>query len=350
VSKIALITDTHAGVRNDLRAFHESSAKFYREVFFPRLVADDIRVVVHLGDVLDRRRYVTVETANRLRTDFIEPLLDMGVEYHQILGNHDVLYRNTNRYSAFIELFHSYPLRIHSDPTEVELEGTRALIVPWINDENRAATMDAISSTRAEVCLGHLELSGFEMYRGVTMNHGDDPATFSRFDVVCSGHYHHKSSRGNVHYLGTHQEFTWADHDDPRGFHVLDLSDRSLTHVRNPYRMFRTVVYDDSASAPVAPDGLTDAYVRVVVTDCSNRRTLDDFLSAIESASPIDLQVIDERVTVDELEVRSDAASQSSDATVDIMRSFVSTLNTRGHGGDAVLDELMDVYDEAVKL
>ena len=40
--KIALITDTHWGVRNDNVSFHDNSKKFLDDVFFPTLMSKGI--------------------------------------------------------------------------------------------------------------------------------------------------------------------------------------------------------------------------------------------------------------------------------------------------------------------
>ena len=74
--------------------------------------------------------------------------------------------------------------------------------------------MTALSTSKCPIVLGHLEIRGFEMYRGMLENHGMDANVFDRFDTVCSGHFHHKSSRGGIHYLGSPLQFTWSDYGD----------------------------------------------------------------------------------------------------------------------------------------
>jgi 3',5'-cyclic AMP phosphodiesterase CpdA len=87
--KIALITDTHWGVRNDSIAFHNNNKKFLDNVFFPKLASLGIDHVIHLGDIVDRRKYINFLTANRLRNDFLDPLESMGITLDSIAGNHD---------------------------------------------------------------------------------------------------------------------------------------------------------------------------------------------------------------------------------------------------------------------
>ena len=53
--KIALITDTHWGARNDSVIFADYFSKFYDNVFFPYIDDHNIKTCIHLGDVVDRR-------------------------------------------------------------------------------------------------------------------------------------------------------------------------------------------------------------------------------------------------------------------------------------------------------
>ena len=58
--EIALITDTHFGARSDSLAFSEFFRKFYQNIFFPTLKERDIKSVIHLGDVVDRRKFIDI--------------------------------------------------------------------------------------------------------------------------------------------------------------------------------------------------------------------------------------------------------------------------------------------------
>jgi len=191
--KIALITDTHWGVRNDQLAFLDNNKRFIDEVFLPYLDAHSIRTVIHLGDLVDRRKFLNINTAKRLRSDFIQPLHARGITPHLIIGNHDTYYKNTNSVNSIRE-FYEHDFTIYESAAEVEFDGVPILFIPWICDDNREDTLKLIGTTNAQIALGHLELAGFEMYRGSPVSHGDDRVLFDRFDLVCSGHYHHRST------------------------------------------------------------------------------------------------------------------------------------------------------------
>ena len=242
--KIAIITDTHWGVRNDHQAFLDNNKKFLDDTFFPFIDSHSIVDVIHLGDLVDRRKYLNINTAKRLRDDFIRPLHARGIRAHLTIGNHDTYYKNTNSVNSIRE-FYKDDFTIYEQATTVEFDGVPILLMPWICDDNRDHALESIRTTNAQICMGHLELSGFEMYRGSPLSHGDDPSLFGRFDLVCSGHYHRRSTSGNIHYLGSHAEFTWSDYDDPKGFHILDTETREMAFIENPYKMFRKLWYND---------------------------------------------------------------------------------------------------------
>ena len=90
--KIALLNDTHFGCRNDSPAFIEYQNKFYDEVFFPYLIENNIKTLVHLGDVVDRRKFINHNTAHNFRVKFWDRLDDLDIDTHIIIGNHDTYY------------------------------------------------------------------------------------------------------------------------------------------------------------------------------------------------------------------------------------------------------------------
>ena len=102
--KIALITDTHFGARNDSIAFNDYFYKFYENVFFPEIDKRGINTIIHLGDTMDRRKFVSYKIANDFRTKFIQPIVDRNIDTHILIGNHDTFYKNTNNINSVAEL------------------------------------------------------------------------------------------------------------------------------------------------------------------------------------------------------------------------------------------------------
>ena len=66
--KIAIITDTHFGAKGDSQIFLEHTFKFFEDVFFPTIKERGITNVLHLGDLMDRRKYVNFHTLHQMRT------------------------------------------------------------------------------------------------------------------------------------------------------------------------------------------------------------------------------------------------------------------------------------------
>lgn len=352
--KVALIADTHWGVRNDREIFHDASKRFLDEQFFPyiRDRSHDIGAVVHLGDLVDRRKYVNYNTKQRLRVDFLEPLSQWADEYqaslHFIVGNHDVYYRDTNRVNALTEIVKNrYGYTVDERPVETCLHDLKVLMVPWICDENRQAVSKALEDTQADVVFGHFELKGYEMYKGTVAMHGEDSEFLQRFDTVCSGHFHHRSTDGRINYIGAHAEFTWSDHNDPRGFAVFDTATRELTYINNNDNMFCKVWYDDTPPLGDAyPTGLDDKIVRVVVSAKNDPVRFDEYISAIEKQGPSELQIVDEHHSLELTD--TDDVIDETDSTLNIIRGVVDSTDL-GVDKDELNRVIAELYGEALQ-
>ena len=99
--KIALITDTHFGARNDNLNFNDYFYEFYEGVFFPYLQQNNIKHCIHLGDLMDRRKFVSYRILKDFRERFIQPFNYLKINLHILVGNHDIYFRNTNDVNSY---------------------------------------------------------------------------------------------------------------------------------------------------------------------------------------------------------------------------------------------------------
>ena len=350
--KIAIITDTHWGVRNDNIAFMDNSKKFLDTIFFPYLEKNGINTVLHLGDLVDRRKYINIHTARRLREDFLEPLTAKALDVYIIAGNHDTYYKNTNEVNSLRELVGLYPyIKIFDKaPKVVTFDNLPITLIPWICDENRKESIERIKSSGTEIAAGHLEIQGFEMYRGSIVSHGDDRSLFDRYDMVLSGHYHHRSSDGTVFYLGSHGEFTWSDYDDPRGFHILDTETRELTFIENPYKMFKKIWYNDLDENFLNKDidysQYKNSIVKVIVTNKDNPLWFDKFIENIEGENPIEMQIVEDHLNL-ALEEDSDIINEA-ESTLDIFKKYIDGIDTKTVSKEKLEKKIVEIYNEAL--
>ena len=51
--KIAILNDTHCGIRNSSEIFLANAEDFYSKIFFPECDKRDIKQILHLGDYYD---------------------------------------------------------------------------------------------------------------------------------------------------------------------------------------------------------------------------------------------------------------------------------------------------------
>lgn len=352
--RAALITDTHWGVRGDSQQFIKYFEKFYNEIFFPYLIENNIKTIFHLGDIVDRRKFINFFTLHKFKKIFIDRLEELDITMHVLVGNHDVPYRNTNGINAMNELFRSPNIKVYSEPDDVEFGSTSIAMLPWINGSNFKDSMDFVKKTKSPILFGHLELNGFAMYRGMTADHGGmEVKPFQKFDMVCSGHFHHKSSKGNIHYLGNPYELTWNDYDDRRGFHILDSETRGLTFIQNPYRMFNKVWYDDADVvfedyiASKSFEEYEDTYVKVIIQNKSNPYWFDLVMDKLYSVNPANVSIVEDHKNLDQ-ESEEDIISEAED-TLQILHNFVDGMNTNVDKNE--LQKLFsNLYSEAISM
>ena len=242
--KIAIITDQHFGARKSSKILHDYYGKFYKDVFFPYLKEHKIDTVIDMGDTFDNRRTIDLWAMDWARNNYFDILRDMGVTLHSIVGNHTAYYKDTNQINTIDLLLRQYDnITVYSEAQEIKIDNLNILLLPWINSENEAKTLDIIKKSKCKIAMGHLELNGFVATRGHMMEDGMDVDVYDKFDKVYSGHYHTRSDNGKIYYLGNPYEMFWNDVNDTRGFHIFDTETTEHTPVNNPYKIFYNVYY-----------------------------------------------------------------------------------------------------------
>jgi len=328
--KLAVLNDTHAGIRNSSDIFLEYQRRFYDEQFFPYLKEHGITQILHLGDYYDHRKFINFKSQNQNRKMFLEPMREMGITMDIIPGNHDVFFKNTNDLCSLKELLGYYTsnVNIMMQPKVQDYDGLKIACVPWINNENYTESIKFLKSCDAQWVGAHLELQGFEMMRGVTNTHGMTRDVFKRFELVMSGHFHTKSNQDNIHYLGSQFEFNWSDAGDPKYFHIIDTETRELTPIRCNYTIYKKVFYNDEKIDYNRYDTaeLIDKFVKVVVVNKTDHFMFDRLIDRIQQTDVHELKIAE---TFDEfIGANVIDESISVEDTTELLDSYVDAVET----------------------
>lgn len=292
--KIAILNDTHCGIRNSSDIFMDYQERFYRDVFFPYVLENDIKHILHLGDYYDNRKTINFKALNFNRKIFLEKLREYGITMDIIVGNHDMYYKNTMELNALKELQGHYMNEVNLilKPKIMDYDGLKIGLIPWICEENESDAIEFINNCKADVIGAHLELTGFDMHRGMPCMDGMSPKLFDRFEMVLSGHFHAKSSIGNIHYLGSQMEFFWNDCSDNKFFHVLDTDTRELTAIRNPITIYEKIYYDhENMNKFKDLSHLDNKFVKVVVTNKGDRYEFERFIDRVQAQKIHELKI-----------------------------------------------------------
>lgn len=298
--KIVILGDTHFGARSDSLDFHRYFQRFYEEIFFPYLKEHNITTIFQMGDLFDRRKFINFNSLYLARKYFFDVCKSNNITLHTLIGNHDVAFKNTLEVNSPSLVVSDYSnIIVYTDFANVDFDGLAVDIVPWLCDDNESKIFKQIKNSKSEICFGHFEISGFEMDKGNVCEIGIDKKSLAKYDIVLSGHFHHKSSDKNITYVGTPYEMTWSDYKDPKGFHVFDTETREMEFVGNTFNMFNKIVYDDSESDFESWKSFDfskykDTYLKVVVLNKQNPYLFDHVLDNIYKAGCSDVSIVED--------------------------------------------------------
>lgn len=340
---IAVIGDLHFGIRLGDDRYMKFQIDEWK-AFIASLKKHKITRLVMLGDFFDDRNYIPVKTLHMIMNE----VLNNNIKVIMLVGNHDSLFKNTNRVNAPELVFKNHKnLKIISEPVELDIDGVPCLFVPWINKENQKYALDMIKRTKAEICFGHFELTGFEMTNGIVCRAGMQPKVLKKFKRVITGHFHLKQDLGNISYIGSFYQQTWADYDDQKEFWLVDLKGWTFAEYHSSRQIFRKFHFDKDN--PITEDFIEhakDCYVKVYL-DYKLKKKEEMILSKIME-SAIKCDVINNLILL-EGSMDDEEISMSEDF-IETFEGYMDLQEDLDHQLKAgVMDLIKTTYAEALK-
>ena len=349
MNKVCLITDQHFGARTGSTIIIDHQRTFYNEVFFPYLDQNNIDTVIILGDTFDTRKFTNNYVIEQSKLFFFNQLKDRNITVYMIIGNHDIYFKNTLSPNTPNLLLAEYDnINLIEYAQTVSIKGIDVAMIPWICNDNYEECYEEIRSSLSDICMGHFEIGGFQMYRGIESHGGLSSSIFNRFDMVFSGHYHHRSTNGNISYLGTPYELTWQDYGDPKGFHIFDLASRELQFIRNPNKLFVKIEYDDKGIEPINLDvlDLSDSYVKLIVVNKTDYYKFDLFINKLYNKKCIEIKIIEDIGDFSKGEISEEISLEDTQAVLD---QYIESVET-DMDKSKIKAFIASLYTEAINL
>jgi len=278
-------------------------------------------------------------------------LSEYDITLHCVLGNHDTYYRNTNRLNSVQELLSDNDrIKIYDEPSVITFDSLDMGLVGWINSENHDEYCQFIEKCKAPILMGHFEINGYEVLRGVTFKGGLEKNIFDKFEMVLSGHFHSKHSKKNIFYLGTQYQITFNDLKDKKGFHTLDTETRDLEFVENETRMFHSITYDDSVDvSPLLESDFSKyegSYVKIYVLNKEKIFTFDKILDKLHDHKVLNITVVEDVSSADDEDVSVDMSKD----TMTIINDEIDSLELNSDMRDNVKRIVRELYMESLSL
>ncbi len=234
--RIWMISDSHLGCRSNSVLWLQIIEDYFFNFFIP-LVKKEYKkgdVLYHLGDVFDNRQSVNL-AAQDLAIRVFEELGKVFPDIHIIVGNHDIMRKNSNEISSVDCLKYLPNVNVLKEPKILKYKDATCLLMPWRrNSEHEKETLNNIKD-EIDYMFCHTEPQGVQ--KSPSTKHlndgGKEVGIFKRFKRVYSGHIHFRQEKGNFILVGNPYQMTRSDRDNQKGIYLLDLETGNHTFYEN---------------------------------------------------------------------------------------------------------------------
>lgn len=257
--KLVMLGDLHFGKSKFSKELLKSQMDFFNNQLYPYMDENNIKYIIQVGDIFDNRIMMDIEYLELICKQFFDVVRDKGYQFICIVGNHDIYHKSTREFTLLNIIARLYPDNVHviNERTRVNINEHSCYFVPWILP-NETLTSDEL--TGVNYVFGHFEIRNFEMTKGHVDDHSMlSPEFFKKkrgLKHVYSGHYHIKSEKDKITYLGTPYWLDWGDYNSTRGFFVID-EQFNTSYVENiESKRYIKLKYNDKNEIVLTASGL----------------------------------------------------------------------------------------------
>jgi len=210
---IKILGDIHFGVRKNSALFHTILMESLD--WFMKTVKKTDSVVI-LGDIFDSRSSVDFKILNDA-IGFFNTLSSKCKEVYILVGNHDLYYKENELMNVNCRFLESKNIRIVYEMGVLNIQDKQCLFIPWIDSpESKSDALNQLIHPH-DIVFGHLDTVG--LYGAKVQ----DELMFALDDFgpnknIVSGHFHKRSDRGDIKYIGAVINQTFNDVGDTKGY------------------------------------------------------------------------------------------------------------------------------------
>lgn len=345
MSKIAIISDLHWGVRNNSQFFLNKQEHFFYNEFIPYLIEHNIETIWMLGDFFENRKMISTQILNRVY-QFLQKLEDLKIKSYFLIGNHDAHFKNTNDVNSLVPVTKAFNnIHLIEKYEVIEFDGLSVAFISWISPEIHSDALKWINNVDAQILCGHLEINSFEIIRGLVCSKGLDCNVFEKFDKVFSGHFHIRATNGTIQYIGNPYQTNWGEYGYPKGFAIFDTKTKSVEFINNTVSSYEILIYDDNMEIGLfEKEKYSNKIVRIIVNECKNKKKLEVLLDAIGKLS-YSIEVIENK----EILVSDNNQDIIPSDTIQIIQQFIETCKIDHLDKKQLIDIILNIYSESVE-
>lgn len=233
VRKVLFIGDPHLKINR-----FELSTKFLTWVT-EAIIKTKPDLVVNLGDTFDTHAVLRSEVIGEFMKH-VDIVLEAGIPYVYLLGNHDMFKPNDSTYHALRHLKGKIP-NFYIVDEDTDLFGMS--FVPYKPKEEMFPTRTL------PICVAHQTFKGAD-YGDIVMQKGVDSEAVSA-DIIISGHVHKKQVLGKVVYPGSPFSQGVKDINQVKGLLVLNTETLDQTFIECPLPKWRGITCEIGPSFSV---------------------------------------------------------------------------------------------------